>query len=77
MQINEQFVIDGDETSTVYVVRGIDPVSQRVWLCVTELEYDGYNGDVIVSPKADGTNDVVLADDRWNLGHNIKLTPQG
>lgn len=55
-----------DKTVTEYVVRGVDPVSDRMWVCVTDKFYDGYDGDLIVSAK-DGQLIVRQQDERASL----------
>ncbi len=62
-------------TSTeTYVVRGIDPVRDRFWLCVDEAEYESYNGDLIVYfDQGQDRYIIYLADERCNFSLTIKL----
>lgn len=59
--------VEGDKEDNTYVVRGHDPVSSRWWLAVNDQEYDGYNGDLIISPEGDEKMWVTLCDERCNL----------
>lgn len=72
--------IEEDKTRTQYAVRGRDPISGRIWLATTENEYDGYDGDLILTPAQDmvcgdvlNSYIVVLADDRTSLPRKVKL----
>ena len=73
--INQRYTFAEDSTNTIYVCRGVDPISQRVWLCVEEVEYDGYDGDVILSPVTGMTYHVVLDDHRSLLPSTLTLCP--
>lgn len=76
MQVGQIYSILGGQENIEYAVRGIDPVSNRIWLCVTELEYDGYSGDLIVSPSECGGYHVDLADNRASVTTVIRLVWQ-
>lgn len=72
--------IEEDKTHTQYAIRGRDPISGRFWLATTEDEYEGYDGDLILTPAHDdvlqgNTNSykVVLADSRTSLPRKVKL----
>ncbi len=77
MVVGQRIRIAEDKTDTIYVVRGTDPVSGRIWLCVDDLRYEGYDGDLIVLPKTVWPKtelfNVVLADGRSALPTTISV----
>ena len=58
----------------VYVVCGLEHTSKRFWLCVERMDYDGYNGDIILQDTDRGLV-VSLADERNSLPYPIVLQP--
>ena len=73
MNVNDQVMIEGDNTGTVYVVAGVRE-GRGLWLTVEEDPYDGYDADLIVQ-QSDGatTYNVVLCDDRSSFRGQIRL----
>ncbi len=75
LEFGQRVRIKGDSEDNVYAVRGIDPVSGRVWICVEQGDFAGYDGGVILAPRNDGTFGLALSDARSSLSHHVELTP--
>jgi hypothetical protein len=74
MKIDDKISIKEDPTHTEYAVRGIDPISNRIWLATTDACYEAYDGDLIVCPRDDGSYDIALADGRTSLPRHIHVS---
>lgn len=73
LQVGLSVKIEGDRENNIYVVRGFDPVANRYWLSVNEANYEGYNGDLIVTESYDGMV-ATMRDSRCSLPHKLVLT---
>jgi hypothetical protein len=73
LELGQIVRIKGDEDDNDYKVCGSDPTCNRFWLCVTNEEYDGYDGDLIVEVQGDKAV-IVLCDSRCSFSHELRLT---
>jgi len=55
MSVGQRVVLFEDQTKTVYVVAGVRP-NRGYWLTVEDDQYDGYDGDLILTPESGQTN---------------------
>lgn len=74
LYVSQKLRLLEDKTDTVYAVRGVDPISKRFWLCVIDPDYDGYDGDLIVSAGVTPeTLRVHVKDDRSSLPNQLTI----
>jgi hypothetical protein len=60
------------EHSLTYEVVGRDRFG-KIWISLTDGEYDGYSGDLILCPAPTGWWNVALSDERSSVSRVVEL----
>ena len=73
LKVGQKYKIKHDDSNSTYVVRGVDPTTNRFWLSVDSIEYDGYDGEIIIIHVDKLIFDVCLADSRSSLSTATRI----